>query len=37
MKMETEIKAHVAGHITAVHIKKGDRVAPGEALIQIDI
>ena len=37
MKMETEIKAQVAGHVSAVHIRKGDRVTPGEALIQIEI
>ena len=37
MKMETEIKAQIGGHISAVHIQKGDRVTPGEALIQIDI
>jgi len=37
MKMETEIKAQVAGCVTAVHINKGDRVTPGEALIQIEI
>ncbi|MCK5120651.1 MAG: biotin/lipoyl-binding protein, partial [Methylococcales bacterium] len=37
MKMETEIKAQIAGRVTAVHINKGDRVTPGEALIQIEI
>ncbi len=37
MKMETEIKAQVAGSVSAVHIQKGDRVTPGEALIQIEI
>ncbi len=37
MKMETEIKAQVAGRVSAVHIQKGDRVTPGEALIQIEI
>ena len=37
MKMETEIKAQVAGLVVAVHINKGDRVTPGEALIQIEI
>ncbi|WP_198942571.1 sodium-extruding oxaloacetate decarboxylase subunit alpha [Methyloprofundus sedimenti] len=37
MKMETEIKAQVAGSVSAVHIQKGDRVTPGEALIQIKI
>ena len=28
---------HPAGHVSAVRIQKGDRVTPGEALIQIDI
>ena len=37
MKMETEIKAQVAGRVAALHIQKGDRVTPGEALIQIEI
>jgi len=37
MKMETEIKAQVAGRVSNIHIKKGDRVTPGEALIQISM
>ena len=37
MKMETEIKAQIAGKVLAVHIQKSDRVTPGEALIQIEI
>jgi len=37
MKMETEIKAQVAGLVKAVHITKGDRVTPGEALVQIEV
>ncbi len=37
MKMETEIKAQVKGCISAIHIQKGDRVTPGEALVQIKI
>ncbi len=37
MKMETEIKAQVAGRVANIHIKKGDRVTPGEALIQISM
>lgn len=37
MKMETEIKAQIAGSVSAVHIQKGDRVTPGEALIQIEV
>ena len=31
MKMETEIKAQVAGHVSAVYIQKGDRVTAREA------
>ena len=36
MKMETEVKASTAGSIIAVHIKKGDRVTPGEILVEIE-
>jgi pyruvate carboxylase subunit B len=36
MKMESEIQAPIAGIIRAVHIKKGDRVNPDEALIEIE-
>lgn len=35
MKMETEVKATRSGTVNAVHIAKGDRVAPGESLIEI--
>ena len=35
MKMETELQAPVAGHVVAVNADKGDRVTPGEALVQI--
>ena len=35
MKMETELMANVAGTVKAVHVKKGDRVTPGETLIEI--
>jgi pyruvate carboxylase subunit B len=35
MKMETEIKAPVSGKVTAVHIQKGDRVTPGDVLVEI--
>ncbi|WIO74676.1 sodium-extruding oxaloacetate decarboxylase subunit alpha [Porticoccaceae bacterium LTM1] len=35
MKMETEIHANIAGTVEAVHIAKGDRVTPGEVLIEI--
>ena len=36
MKMETEVKAPVAGEVSAVHISKGDRVTPGEILVEIE-
>ncbi|MCK7546304.1 sodium-extruding oxaloacetate decarboxylase subunit alpha [Marinobacter bryozoorum] len=35
MKMETEVKATISGVIQRVSIAKGDRVAPGESLIEI--
>ena len=35
MKMETEVKATTAGKITGVFIAKGDRVVPGEVLVEI--
>ena len=35
MKMETEVQAPIAGTVTAVHVVKGDRVNPGEVLIEI--
>jgi len=35
MKMEAEIQAPIAGRISAVHVKKGDRVTPGEVLVEI--
>lgn len=35
MKMETEVQAPIAGKVSAVHVKKGDAVAPQEALIEI--
>jgi pyruvate carboxylase subunit B len=35
MKMETELMANVAGTVNAVHVSKGDRVTPGETLIEI--
>lgn len=35
MKMETEIQAPIAGTVKAVHIAKGDRVNPGEVLVEI--
>lgn len=36
MKMETEVKATVAGTVRDVLIVKGDRVVPGEVLIEIE-
>jgi pyruvate carboxylase subunit B len=36
MKMETEIHANIAGTVKAVYVEKGDRVTPGEILIEID-
>jgi pyruvate carboxylase subunit B len=35
MKMETEIHANIAGTVKAVYVAKGDRVTPGEILIEI--
>ncbi|WP_028670588.1 sodium-extruding oxaloacetate decarboxylase subunit alpha [Saccharospirillum impatiens] len=35
MKMETEINASVAGTVKAVYVVKGDRVTPGEILVDI--
>ncbi|WP_136064211.1 sodium-extruding oxaloacetate decarboxylase subunit alpha [Modicisalibacter radicis] len=36
MKMETEVHARVAGTVQAVHVARGDRVTPGEVLVEID-
>jgi len=36
MKMESEVNANIAGVIKAVHVTKGDRVTPGETLIEIE-
>ncbi len=35
MKMETEVHANIAGTVKAVYVSKGDRVTPGEILIEI--
>lgn len=35
MKMETEINASVAGMVKAVYVEKGDRVTPGEVLVEV--
>ena len=36
MKMETEVPSPLAGKVKAVHVAKGDRVNPGEVLIEIE-
>lgn len=36
MKMETEIQAPIAGKVVALHVKKGDRVTPGEILVEVE-
>lgn len=35
MKMETEVNSSVDGTVKAVYVSKGDRVTPGEVLIEI--
>lgn len=35
MKMETEVHTSVAGTVAAVNVQKGDRVTPGEVLVEI--
>lgn len=35
MKMETEVLSSIAGKVVAVHVQKGDRVNPGEILLEI--
>jgi pyruvate carboxylase subunit B len=35
MKMESEIQAPIAGTVSAIHVKKGDRVNPNEVLMEI--
>lgn len=35
MKMETEIHANIGGKVLAVNIMKGDRITPGEVLVEI--
>ncbi len=35
MKMENEIPADIDGVVSAIHVQKGDRVTPGEVLIEI--
>ena len=36
MKMETEVQARVNGTVQAIHVTKGDRVTPGEVLVEIE-
>ncbi|MFC0711174.1 sodium-extruding oxaloacetate decarboxylase subunit alpha [Azorhizophilus paspali] len=36
MKMETEVQAPIAGTVKAIHVAKGDRVNPGEVLVEIE-
>ncbi|MCQ2999214.1 sodium-extruding oxaloacetate decarboxylase subunit alpha [Pseudomonas syringae] len=36
MKMETEVQASIAGKVVAIHVAKGDRVNPGEILVEIE-
>jgi len=35
MKMESEIHANVAGTVKAVNVAKGDRITPGDVLVEI--
>ncbi|PTB84370.1 pyruvate carboxylase subunit B, partial [Pseudidiomarina aestuarii] len=35
MKMESELLANIDGEVKAIHVTKGDRVTPGEVLIEI--
>ncbi|MFB8830626.1 sodium-extruding oxaloacetate decarboxylase subunit alpha [Azotobacter sp. CWF10] len=36
MKMETEVQAPIGGTVKAIHVAKGDRVNPGELLVEIE-
>jgi pyruvate carboxylase subunit B len=35
MKMETEIQATLGGEVKAIYVQKGDRVPPGEILMEV--
>ncbi len=35
MKMETEIHANIAGKVISINVSKGDRITPGDLLIEI--
>ena len=36
MKMENDLKAHLSGAISAVHVAEGDAVEIGDVLVSID-
>ena len=36
MKMEAEVQAPIDGTVRDIHVSKGDRVTPGEVLIEIE-
>ncbi|GGX90602.1 pyruvate carboxylase subunit B [Litchfieldella qijiaojingensis] len=36
MKMETELHARLQGQVVAIHVERGDRVMPGEVLVEIE-
>ncbi|WP_043532263.1 sodium-extruding oxaloacetate decarboxylase subunit alpha [Litchfieldella xinjiangensis] len=36
MKMETELHARVTGKVVAIHVNRGERVMPGEVLVEIE-
>jgi pyruvate carboxylase subunit B len=36
MKMQSEIQAPVSGRVTHIYVQRGDRVTPGELLIEIE-
>ena len=36
MKMETEVQAPIDGTVKALHVAKGDRVNPGDVLVEIE-
>src|SRR5699024_3631110 len=36
MKMETEVHARKSGKVVAIHVTRGDRVTPGEVLMEIE-
>ncbi len=36
MKMQSEVKAPIGGLVTGIYVSKGDRVNPGEVLVEIE-